>query len=107
NLVAHSKKMGAMIAQEVQKWNLPVIKDIRAFGFMIGFEFDKSVLENRDEFKSSGKLPSIWIVKQLMDAGLLTVAAGPNVTRWLAPMNTTEDEVREGLRIVRDVLGRL
>ena len=47
----------------------------------------------------------IWLVQKLMDAGLLTVAAGPKVIRWLPPMNTTEAEVREGLRIMREVLG--
>ena len=39
-----------------------------------------------------------------MDAGLLTVAAGPKVCFWLAPMNTTEAEVRTGLKIMRAVL---
>ena len=106
-LVAHSKKMGAMIADEAMSWKLPVLKEVRAFGFMIGFELDTSLIESRDDFKASGKLPSIWIVKQLMDAGLLTVAAGPKVVRWLAPMNTTEAEARAGLKIMREVLGRI
>jgi acetylornithine/succinyldiaminopimelate/putrescine aminotransferase len=72
---------------------------------MIGFELNTAVIEASDDFKSSGKLPSIWLVQKLMDAGLLTVAAGPKVIRWLPPMNTTETEVREGLRIMREVLG--
>ena len=106
-LVAHSKKMGAMIAREAMAWKLPVLKEVRAFGFMIGFELDTSLIEARDDFKASGKLPSIWIVKQLMDAGLLSVAAGPKVVRWLAPMNTTEAEASAGLKIMREVLGRI
>ncbi len=106
-LVAHSKKMGAMIAGEAMSWDLPVIKDVRAFGFMIGFELNTEAIEKREDFKASGKMPSIWMVQKLMDAGLLTVAAGPKVIRWLAPMNTTEEEAHEGLAIMRDVLGQL
>ena len=72
---------------------------------MIGFELNAEAIEARDDFKASGKMPSIWLVQKLMDAGMLTVAAGPKVIRWLPPMNTTESEVREGLRIMREVLG--
>jgi acetylornithine/N-succinyldiaminopimelate aminotransferase len=107
DLVSHSKKMGAMIAGEVMSWELPVIKDVRAFGFMIGFELNTDIIERREDFKASGKLPSIWVVQKLMDAGLLTVAAGPKVIRWLPPMNTTEEEAHQGLAIMRDVLGQL
>lgn len=106
-LVAHSKKMGAMIAGEAMSWDLPVLKEVRAFGFMIGFELNTDRIETRDDFKASGKVPSIWVVQKLMDAGLLTVAAGPKVVRWLAPMNTTEDEAHQGLAIMHDVLGQL
>ncbi len=106
-LVAHSKKMGAMIEGEAVSWKLPVLSDIRAFGFMIGLELHVPVIEAREDFKASGKAPSIWVVQKLMDAGLLTVAAGPKVIRWLAPMNTTEAEAHEGLAIMREVLGSL
>ena len=106
-LVAHSKKMGAMIAGEAMSWDLPVLKEVRAFGFMIGFEFNTDRIEKRDDFKASGKLPSIWVVQKLMNAGLLTVAAGPKVIRWLAPMNTTEDEAHQGLALMHDVLRQI
>jgi acetylornithine/succinyldiaminopimelate/putrescine aminotransferase len=97
--------MGAFIAEETRAWKLPVLQEIRAFGFMIGFELKTECIETRDDFKSSGKVPSIWVVQKLMDAGLLTVAAGPKVIRWLPPMNTSEAEAREGMRIMREVLG--
>ena len=75
--------------------------------FPKGFELDATRIEAREDFRRSGKTPSIWVVQQLMDAGLLTVAAGPKVLRWLAPMNTTEAEVRAGLKIMREVLQKL
>jgi acetylornithine/succinyldiaminopimelate/putrescine aminotransferase len=107
HLAEHSKKMGGMIAGAVLDWKLPVLAGVRAFGFMIGFELDTAIIEARDDFKKSGKIPAIWVVQELMNAGLLTVAAGPKVLRWLAPMNTTEAEVRKGLEIMRKVLGGL
>jgi 4-aminobutyrate aminotransferase-like enzyme len=88
-------------------WGLPVLKEVRAFGFMIGFELNTDRIEKRDDFKASGKLPSIWVVQKLMNAGLLTVAAGPKVIRWLAPMNTTEDEAHQGLALMHDVLRQI
>ena len=106
-LAANSKRMGAFIADEVLGWNLPAIKAVRAFGFMIGFELDTNLIEPRDDFKASGKVPSIWITQQLMDAGLLVVPAGPKVLRWLPPMNTTDAEAREGLQIMRGILSKL
>lgn len=107
NLTAHSKAMGALIVKEAEAMELPVLKAVRGFGFMIGFELDVALIEARFDFQASGKLPSLWVAKLLMDAGLLVVPAGPKVFRWLAPMNTTEEEAREGLRIMSDVLGKL
>lgn len=106
-LIPYSKKMGAFIADEASAWGLPVLQGIRAFGFMIGFELNTALIEAREDFKASGKVPSIWLVQKLMDAGLLTVAAGPKVIRWLPPMNTTEAEAREGLEIMKTVLGQI
>jgi acetylornithine/succinyldiaminopimelate/putrescine aminotransferase len=84
--------MGEFIAAEVADWKLPAITAVRAFGFMIGFELNTDLIEAREDFKASGKVPSIWITQQLMNAGLLVVPAGPKVLRWLPPMNTTEAE---------------
>ena len=107
HLVPYSKKMGTLIVEKAMQWQLPVLKDVRGFGFLIGFELDTSLIEKREDFKASGKVPSIWVVQQLMNSGLLTVAAGPKVIRWLAPMNSTEAEVQEGLDIMHQVLHRL
>lgn len=107
NLAAHAKAMGGLIAQEALAWKLPVLSEVRAFGFMIGFELNLPLIEANEDFKASGKLPSIWVAKLLMDAGLLVVPAGPKVIRWLAPMNTTEAEAREGLGIMQTVLSKL
>jgi acetylornithine/N-succinyldiaminopimelate aminotransferase len=107
NLAAHSATMGRFIAAEVSTWNSPFFTAIRAFGFMIGFELNTDLIESFQAFKTSGKVPSVWIARRLMDAGLLVVPAGPKVIRFLPPMNTTESEAREGLKIMHEALTRL
>jgi acetylornithine/succinyldiaminopimelate/putrescine aminotransferase len=44
------------------------------------------------------------LVKALMAEGLLTVAAGPLVVRWLPPLNVTPEEVQGALSIFHRVL---
>ncbi|HSJ01480.1 MAG TPA: aminotransferase class III-fold pyridoxal phosphate-dependent enzyme [Verrucomicrobium sp.] len=107
DLVGHSKAMGVRIVDEVLSWNLPAINTVRGHGFMLGFELNTDLIEGLDAFKASGKLPSIWVTRLLMDAGLLVVPAGPKVIRWLAPMNTTEAEAQEGLAIMKSILSQL
>ncbi len=104
NLPANAKAMGDLIAAEVGGWNIPTVQDIRAFGFMIGFELNTAAFEKDERFNESGKPASIWAAKLLMDAGLLVVPAGPKVIRWLPPLNTTEKQVREGLRLMKETL---
>ncbi len=107
NLTAHSRTLGGLIAREAMAWKLPALAEVRAFGFLIGFELNVPLIEASAAFQASGKPPSIWFARQCMDAGLLVVPAGPRVIRWLAPMNTTEAEVREGLGILHGVLAAL
>lgn len=106
-LIARSKEMGERIVREVSSWNLPALTASRGFGFMLGFELNTDLIEVREDFKASGKLPSIWVTQLLMDAGLLVVPAGPKVIRWLAPMNTSDAEAQEGLSIMKSVLSAL
>ena len=66
------------------------VKGIRGCGLMLGF------------ILSDGG--SIELVKQLMEAGLLTVPAGPNIVRWLPPLNVTEAEIDKALEIMESGL---
>jgi acetylornithine/succinyldiaminopimelate/putrescine aminotransferase len=42
-----------------------------------------------------------------MNDGLLTVAAGPLVVRWLPPLNVSTDEINTALAIMRRTLDRM
>ena len=56
---------------------------------------------------AGGKAPSIFLARKLLDAGLMTVPAGPGVVRWLPPLNITSQDAAEALRILRLVLDGL
>lgn len=65
--------------------------DVRGLGLMVGIEFDSK--QNRDE--------------RLMKAfkkGLLLLPAGQKAMRVIPPLTITEEEVNEGLELVRQVL---
>lgn len=107
DLPAKSKAVGEQIESASKSWNLPALKDIRAFGCMIGFELDLPTIEANADFRVSGKAASIWIGQLLMDAGLLVVPAGTDVIRWLPPLNISDAEATEGLDILKSVLQRI
>jgi acetylornithine/succinyldiaminopimelate/putrescine aminotransferase len=52
-------------------------------------------------------MASLAVVKALMNDGLLTVAAGPLVVRWLPPLNVSTDEINTALAIMRRTLDRM
>lgn len=103
NLCANAKARGAAIAAAACGWNHVLIKEVRQLGLFIGFELNAEALSA----KSGGKLPSIFLAQQLLDAGMMVTPAGPNVVRWLSPLNITEAHVKEGLTIFKSVLDQL
>ncbi len=62
---------------------------LRGLGFMVGLQFTSDVVP---------------YVAALREAGLLAPLAGGNVIRFLPPLNTSEDELDESVRILRSVL---
>ena len=74
---------------------------------MIGFCLNAEAFERIAEFADSGKPASIFAVGKLIDAGLLTVPAGPDVVRWLPPLNVTKEELDEANVILRNAFDAL
>lgn len=103
DLCGQANAMGTRIAAEVRAWNHPLIPEVRQLGLFIGYELavDKIALV------AGGKVPSIFVARKLLDAGLMTVPAGPNVVRWLPPLNITQAEADEALRVFKQVLDGL
>lgn len=63
---------------------------VRGLGGLIGMAFEQESAAD--------------IVKKFSDAGLLTIAAGTKVVRFLPALNVTSAEITEGLGIVRHAL---
>ena len=55
----------------------------------------------------AGKAPSIFLVERLHEAGLLTIPSGTHTLRWLPPLNVSEAEMDEAIRILGGVLSAL
>lgn len=106
DLCANARDIGAFIRREVEGWQSPVLSAFRQLGLFIGFELDGQRLQSLPALQS-GKTASIHAARLLLDAGLMTVPAGPHVVRWLPPLNVTRDEASEALRIMRGVLDSL
>lgn len=102
DLPANALAREAQIRETIESWKFPAIKELRGKGLMLGWKLDA------DEIKTpEGQTPALHVVLALMKAGLLTVPAGPDVVRWLPPLNVSEEEVTEALDILYKVMQRL
>lgn len=106
NLCARAAETGRAILETVAGWNHPLLKSARGLGLMLGFELDADAFLKLPGVPE-GATPSLFLVNALMEQGLLTVAAGPAVVRWLPPLNVEPEEVRLALSIFRRALDSL
>ncbi len=70
---------------------LPIVKEIRGLGFMIGIEVSKPV-------------PAI--LESMRSKGLIALSAGENVIRLLPPLTATKEELQAALEIITSVLNQ-
>lgn len=82
---------GDYIRGKIASWNLPIVKDVRGKGLMIGTQIDSSVKPFDIEVKC-------------LERGLCTTTAGSDVVRFLPPLVITDKEIDEGLAIYKSVL---
>ena len=82
---------GDYIRGKIASWNLPIVKDVRGKGLMIGTQIDKSI-------------KPFDIEVRCLEKGLCTTTAGSDVVRFLPPLNISDKEIDEGLAIYKNVL---
>ena len=68
----------------------PQVRDVRGLGLMIGVELKEKVAPH---------------LRALMERGVLALAAGATVLRFLPPLTISRDEVDRVVTQVGDVLG--
>lgn len=84
-LLSSVQAKGKFIRQTLTKSKLPLVKNIRGLGLMIGIEVS---------------CPPDEIQKKTLEKGLLILTAGKNVVRLLPPLTISEIEIKKGLAIL-------
>ncbi len=84
-LLSSVQAKGKFIRQTLTKSKLPLVKNIRGLGLMIGIEVS---------------CPPDEIQKKALEKGLLILTAGKNVVRLLPPLTISEIEIKKGLSIL-------
>lgn len=82
---------GEYIRNVIRTWDLPIVKEVRGKGLMIGTQIDTSVKPFDIEVKC-------------LEEGLCTTTAGSDVVRFLPPLTISYDEIDAGLKIYKKVL---
>jgi len=92
-LLANVKQRGEQLRRGLQTLadRHPVIRDVRGQGLLIGAELSMAAAP---------------LVAAARDHGLLILMAGPNVLRFLPPLNVRAEEVDEALIILANVLAK-
>lgn len=84
-LLSSVQAKGKFIRQTLTKSKLPLVKNIRGLGLMIGIEVS---------------CPPDEIQKKALEKGLLILTAGKNVVRLMPPLTISEIEIKKGLAIL-------
>lgn len=90
------------IRETVKSWNLPIITEVRGQGLLLGIVLDPTRIAAPE-----GSTPALVVVNKLIERGLLVPPAGPDAFRLLPPLNVTDAEVDEALRIIKETLESL
>ncbi len=91
SLLTRSATMGAAMQQAVAAWELPVVREVRGAGMMLGIDL---------------RVRSGPFIQQLQQAGVLALGAGPTVLRLLPPLTISQEDLDHGLSIIHDTLAR-
>ena len=91
NFLDRVNHAGDLIRGQISSWNLPIVKDVRGKGLMIGTQIVPEI-------------KPFDIEVRCLEKGLCTTMAGSDVVRFLPPLNISDREIEEGLAIYKQVL---
>ncbi len=101
-MLANAAALGPVAVEALRQLSSPLIKEVRGVGLMIGVELSESFASQAG--LADGQLPSLFLVKALQAAGLLTVPSGASAIRWLPPLNVKHAEILDAVAILSGVL---
>ncbi|MGP1587878.1 MAG: aspartate aminotransferase family protein [Treponemataceae bacterium] len=83
------ERAGEKICSTISAWKLPCVKEIRGKGLMIGVDITFCAAD---------------VQKKCLEQGLCCSTAGKNTLRFLPPLVINDNELEEGLEILKSVL---
>jgi len=100
-LVENARRLGKKAVKRLleMKEKYEIVGDVRGMGLFIGVEIVKS-----KKTKERGIEEAEQIMQYCFRHGLLVITAGRNVLRVIPPLNTSEDELFEGLDILEEAI---
>ncbi len=90
------------LSQLAQKYPR-VVSAVRGLGLMLGIELAPGMASLPGDPQKS---PAVRFAALLHAAGLLTIPAGAQILRLLPPLNLSQSEAEEGLRIIESVAAK-
>ncbi|MDR1885502.1 MAG: aminotransferase class III-fold pyridoxal phosphate-dependent enzyme [Synergistaceae bacterium] len=92
NYAARAAELGHELRAGLRALGRASVKDVRGMGLLNGVELD---------------IPSLGVVKALQRRGLLSLAAGPRVVRFLPSFAANSNDVSDAIRIFGETLDEL
>ncbi len=92
NLLEEVHNKGLWLKEEIEKWQLASIKEIRGKGLMMGIEFD---------FETKP------LVAKMLEKGVLANATAGNVLRLVPPLNIPLEDLKKVLEIMHESIKEL
>ncbi len=90
--LAEVERKGNKIQANVRSWNLPIVKQVRGMGLMIGIAVS---------------IPPGDVVKACRERGLLVLTAGEDTVRLLPPLVISDGEIDTGLAALKAAMESL
>ena len=97
-----AERLGMLIKDTVEGWQLPCVEAVRGLGLLrgVGLKPDSFAIPE-------GSTPAAHVNNLCREAGLLACPAGPNTLRLIPALNVPEEVLAEGLDILKGVLSSL
>jgi acetylornithine/LysW-gamma-L-lysine aminotransferase len=89
DLATRATALGAQFRQQIEALNLPLVREVRGLGLMIGIELRRRAMP---------------YVQALMDGGIIALTAGSTVIRLLPPLTITAAELDRVVAALAHVL---
>jgi 4-aminobutyrate aminotransferase/(S)-3-amino-2-methylpropionate transaminase len=106
DLIGRARQIGEVVQEATRSWcdRFPLVGDVRGRGAMRAFEL---VRDRRTKVPAREETEAV--LRNCHRHGLILMNAGTygNVIRLLVPLVATDEQIREGLRVMEDALGEV